>query len=48
MILPQWSPLGMSGNTFDLAADGEEVLMPQWSPLGMSGNTGTDFSRIPA
>src|SRR5487761_1075893 len=33
--MPQWSPLGMSGNTTRSGSQMWAASLPQWSPLGM-------------
>ena len=44
---PQWSPLGMSGNTRNTVTVPPGGGGPQWSPLGMSGNTCEDPGAAP-
>ena len=40
-IVPQWSPVVMTGRTKLLAvAIGTLVAVPQWSPVVMTGRTG--------
>ena len=44
--VPQWSPLGMSGNTSRHKLWPASTNLPQWSPLGMSGNTAAYIRRV--